>query len=225
MIIVQKIFFDPLGTSSPTKSHPWDMTQGKECKSLLLWFISFICENIHKVWYWNWLCNWNLMFYLLTLPRAPGMGPKIIVMLHAPFMWLTHTPDFVGFRPMVKEEIAKGTDERMRLQYPICFWAHLSRWLKVSYFDLSLSVVRTSVRLSCLRPSSVNFCFKRILPLNHWSKLHMNVPPDAIFQNCINGFALPNRRTTRVPDNKYFKQHLIHWSKCKMKVLSQNCSS
>ena len=34
----------------------------------------------------------------------------------------------------------------------------------------------------------------------------MNVPYDALFQNCINGYAPPNRRATRAPDKKSFKQ-------------------
>ena len=58
----KKKFFDALGTPSVPKSHPWGMTQGTEWKSRLICFVSFICENTHKVWYknlWNWLCNWN----------------------------------------------------------------------------------------------------------------------------------------------------------------------
>ena len=35
----------------------------------------------------------------------------------------------------------------------------------------------------------------------------MNVPHDALFQNCINGSAPPNRRAARAPDKKYFKRH------------------
>ena len=35
--------------------------------------------------------------------------------------------------------------------------------------------------------------FKRYL-LNHWSKFHMNVPHNALFHNCINGSAPPNKR-------------------------------
>ena len=56
------IFFYPLGTPSAPKSHPWGMTQGTEWKSRLICFVSFICENTHKVSYknlWNCLCNWN----------------------------------------------------------------------------------------------------------------------------------------------------------------------
>ena len=46
-----------------------------------------------------------------------------------------------------------------------------------------------------------------------------------LFQNCINGSAPPNRRTTRAPDKKYFKQHLLlnHWPK--FNINSQNCFS
>ena len=42
---------DPLGTPSASKSHPWDMTKVTEWKSCLICFVSFICENTHKVWY------------------------------------------------------------------------------------------------------------------------------------------------------------------------------
>ena len=67
---VWKHFFDPLGTPSAWKSHP---------KSCLICFVSFICENTHKVWnknLWNWLCNWNQMIFdLLTPPQGPrGRG-------------------------------------------------------------------------------------------------------------------------------------------------------
>ena len=70
-----EIFFWPPGHPL----HP--MTQVIEWKSRLIRFVSFICENTHKVWYknlWNWLCNWNKMiFYLLTSPQGPrGQGPK-----------------------------------------------------------------------------------------------------------------------------------------------------
>ena len=57
---------DPLGTPSAPKSHPWGMTQATESKSRLICFVSFICENTHKVWYknlWNWHGNWNLMIF------------------------------------------------------------------------------------------------------------------------------------------------------------------
>ena len=53
---------DHLGTLKALKSDPWGMTQATELKSRLIWFVSFICENKHKVWYknlWNWVCNWN----------------------------------------------------------------------------------------------------------------------------------------------------------------------
>ena len=48
---VWKHFFDPLGTPSAPKSHPLGMTQLTELKSCLICFVSFICENTHKVWY------------------------------------------------------------------------------------------------------------------------------------------------------------------------------
>ena len=52
----------------------------------------------------------------------------------------------------------------------------------------------------------------------------MNVSNDALFQNCINGSAAPNRRTDRAPDKKSFKWHLLNrWPK--FKIISQNCAS
>ena len=52
----------------------------------------------------------------------------------------------------------------------------------------------------------------------------MNVPHYALFQNCINGYDAPNRRTARAPAKKSFKRHLLnHWPK--FKIISQNCSS
>ena len=45
----------------------------------------------------------ELKWYLTIwpLPRAQGGGSNKNVPLHAPFMWATHTPNLVGFRPMV----------------------------------------------------------------------------------------------------------------------------
>ena len=51
----------------------------------------------------------------------------------------------------------------------------------------------------------------------------MNLPHDALFQNCINGSTPLNRRAATAPDKKSFKQHLLnHWPK--FKIISQNCS-
>ena len=36
----------------------------------------------------------------------------------------------------------------------------------------------------------------------------MNIAHDALFQNCINGSALPNMRTDRATDKKYFPESL-----------------
>ena len=49
----EKKWFDPLGTPSAPKSHPWGMTQTTEWKSRLICFVSCICESTHKVWYKN----------------------------------------------------------------------------------------------------------------------------------------------------------------------------
>ena len=58
-------------------------------------------------------------------PGPQGAGLKN-VLLCARFMWVTHTPNLVGFRPMVKEEIAWWMDRRTDgwrwLQYPRRFF-------------------------------------------------------------------------------------------------------
>ena len=100
-----KKFFNPQPPLYLHKSDPWGMTQVMEWKSRLLCFISFICKKTHKVWFkniWNWLSNWNLMLFDLLAPPQGfrGRGKKK-VLLRAPFMWATHTPNLVGFRPMV----------------------------------------------------------------------------------------------------------------------------
>ena len=61
------------------------------------------------------------------------------------------------------------------------FLAYLSQRLKVSYCDQSSSVVRPSV----------NLFFKQHL---------LSIPHDALFQNCTNGSAPPNRSAARAPD-------------------------
>ena len=63
------------------KAHPWVKTLA-EWNSRCICFISFICENIHKVKYINlanWLCNWSIMKYdLLIPPQGPRRrgGPR-----------------------------------------------------------------------------------------------------------------------------------------------------
>ena len=97
----------PIPHGTP-KSHSWGMTQAAKWKSRLICFISFISEKTHKVWLkilWNWLCNWILMCLMILDLLAPpqgtrGGGPKQNVPLRAPFMWATHTPNLVGFRPI-----------------------------------------------------------------------------------------------------------------------------
>ena len=90
--------FDPQPPTVP-KVPRLGMTKVAEWKSSLRWYISFICEKIHEVWFknlWNWHCNWNLMVFNDTSPFGPCPGPqgrgKKKVPLHAPFMWATHTP-------------------------------------------------------------------------------------------------------------------------------------
>ena len=105
----KKFFFDHSTPHGTPKSDPWGMTQATEWKSRLICFISFICEKTHKVWFknlWNWLCNWILMIFNYIRPFGPspgpqGAGPKKNVPLHTLFMWATHTPNLVEFRPMV----------------------------------------------------------------------------------------------------------------------------
>ena len=92
----KKKFFDP-------QWYPWRMTEAAKWKSRLICFISFICEKTHKVWFknlWNWLSNWNLMIFNDIWPFGHWGGAKKKC-LHAPFMWATHTPNLVGFPPMV----------------------------------------------------------------------------------------------------------------------------
>ena len=53
------------------KVPPLGMTQAAEWKFRLICYISFICEEIHKVWFknlWNWLCNSDLMIFDLLAP-------------------------------------------------------------------------------------------------------------------------------------------------------------
>ena len=78
---VWKTFFlTPLVTPRAPKSHSWGMTQATEWKSCLICFVSFICENTHKVWYKNLEIDfvieikWYLTIWLCH--RAPGGGVK-----------------------------------------------------------------------------------------------------------------------------------------------------
>ena len=46
-----------------------------------------------------------------------------------------------------------------------------------------------------------------VIHLNHWSKFrvtHMNVPHNALFKNCLNASAPPNRRAARALGKKIF---------------------
>ena len=105
----KNIFLTTRPPHGTPKSDLWGMTQATKWKSHLICFISFICEKTHKVWFknlWNWLCNWNLMIFNHIWPFGPspgsqGVGPKNNVPLHTLFMWATHTPNLVEFRPMV----------------------------------------------------------------------------------------------------------------------------
>ena len=63
----KKKLFDPLGTHPQCpKVPPLGHDPGDRIKSHLICFVSFICENTHKIWYknlWNWHGNRNLMIF------------------------------------------------------------------------------------------------------------------------------------------------------------------
>ena len=96
----------------------------------------------------------------------------------------------------------------------LCMSLLAYRRLKVSYCDLSSSIVCPFVHLS------VNFFFKQHLLLNHWSKFKITSHEgshNALYQNCIICSAPPHRRAARAPDEKPLKSHLLlnHWSNFK----------
>ena len=77
-------------------------THATEWKPHSICFMSFICENIDKVWYkhlWDWLCNWlcewNWMIFDLLTPLQGPKGKKQKVLLHVQFIWVTHTPKII----------------------------------------------------------------------------------------------------------------------------------
>ena len=70
------------------------MTKVTERKSCLICFVSFICENTHKIWYknlWNWLCYWNYLTFW-PLPRAKFIfavaRPMHVSNSHTSFGWI-----------------------------------------------------------------------------------------------------------------------------------------
>ena len=85
MTMSEKKYFWPPWAPQRPKVPPWSMTNVTEWKSRLLWFVSFICENTHKVWYknlWNWHVNRNLMIFdLLTSPQGHQFDPSIKILL------------------------------------------------------------------------------------------------------------------------------------------------
>ena len=104
---------DPLGTPSAPKSHTWAWPRWQNENPV--WYVlnlSFLrkhtmfCIKIFEIdfviemkWY---LLKWNDIW---PFPRAPGGWANKYLPLHAPFMWVTLTPN-LKFRPMVYEEIA-----------------------------------------------------------------------------------------------------------------------
>ena len=105
----------PLGT--PTLQNP---TPGAWHRRHLVCFVSFICENTHKVWYKIFKIVIEIKWYLTLWPllRNPGGGTKMPLHAHSCEL-LTH--HLVEFRPMVLEEMItdRRTDGRRRLQYPL----------------------------------------------------------------------------------------------------------
>ena len=99
--VPKKFNFWPPAPPSPTTPGAWPWRPNE----YLLWpvyNISFMCEKTYTVWFknlWNWLCNWNLTIFDLLAPPQ-GAGQKKVP-LHTPFIWVTHTPNLVGFRLMV----------------------------------------------------------------------------------------------------------------------------
>ena len=84
---------------SPTPG-AWPRGQNKNP----VWYVSFLLfvrtHTKFRIKIFENDCYWGLMIFdLLTSPQ--GAGPKFILLFH-----VTHTPNLVGFRPMVKEEIA-----------------------------------------------------------------------------------------------------------------------
>ena len=72
--------FDPQHPQVPPLGH-----EPSNRIKILFIFFSFICENMHKVWYknlWNWHGNWNLMMFdLLTSPQGHEFDPRIKILL------------------------------------------------------------------------------------------------------------------------------------------------
>ena len=74
-------FFWPPGHPQRPKVPPLGHDPGDRMNIPSDMFLSFICDNTHKVWYknlWSWLCNWNqIIFGLLTPLQGPrGQGQK-----------------------------------------------------------------------------------------------------------------------------------------------------
>ena len=81
--------------------HPWGMTPATEWKVCSIWFLSFLCENTHVVWYknlWNWHGNQNLMIFdLLTSPQGQQFYPRrqntcILFCFSSPLIWYAKWP-------------------------------------------------------------------------------------------------------------------------------------
>ena len=87
MTMFEKKSLIPLVPPSAPKSHPWGMAQATEYKSRLICFVSFICENTHKIWYknlWNWHGNRNFMIFdLWPHPKVTSLTLRWKFYLHS----------------------------------------------------------------------------------------------------------------------------------------------
>ena len=88
---------------APSPQHPkvppLEHVPGNRVKIPFIMYLSFICENTHKLMYkilWNWLCNLKLTFWPLT-PRSP-LWPKgekftfILFCSSSPSIWYATWP-------------------------------------------------------------------------------------------------------------------------------------
>ena len=100
-----EIFFDPWAPQCP-KVPPLGHDS---CDRMKIPSDMFCIFHLWEHTYFFWIkifeidfvieIKWYLTFW--PLPRDPGGGAKEKLTLRAPFMWVTHTPNLVGFRPMV----------------------------------------------------------------------------------------------------------------------------
>ena len=87
----------------PPQVPPVGHDPGVRTKSRSICFISFNCKSTHTVWKKKSLKLTLLLIFndIWPFDTSPGSRAKLFFMLHAPFMWVAHTPNLVGFCPMV----------------------------------------------------------------------------------------------------------------------------